>query len=200
MKNQGGTLEENINALQRIIEQDNNGSEELTQEARAIIAKALSTAKKGDGSLYYEEIINEIQKEKNKGKATSSTMDMKQEEMANAMIGNVRTVKININGEEKLVPLTTKNKAILKAEGIAIPDIEQEPTAGDGSVMEQVVSETDTKKITPQDAGLEADSNFFTSLDSVKAILPNDMSGKEIKEKYNVDFPINDNTIYKPTI
>ena len=44
-------------------------------------------------------------------------MDMKQEEMANAMmIGNVRTVKININGEEKLVPLTTKNKAILKAE------------------------------------------------------------------------------------
>ena len=66
--------------------------------------------------------------------------------------------------------------------------------------MEQVVSETDTKKITPQDAGLEADSNFFTSLDSVKAILPNDMSGKEIKEKYNVDFPINDNTIYKPTI
>ena len=142
-----------------------------------------------------------VEKEKNKGKATSSTMDMKQEEMANAMmIGNVRTVKININGEEKLVPLTTKNKAILKAEGIAIPDIKQEPTAGDGSVMEQVVSETDTKKITPQDAGLEADSNFFTSLDSVKAILPNDMSGKEIKEKYNVDFPINDNTIYKPTI
>lgn len=200
-KVEGGTLEENINALQRKIEQDNNGSEELTQEARAIIAKALSTAKKSDGSLYYEEIINEIQKEKNKGKATSSTMDMKQEEMANAMmIGNVRQVKVNINGKEQIVPLTTKNKAILKANNIAIPDIEQEPTAGDGSVMEQVVSETDTKKITPQDAGLEADSNFFTSLDSVKAILPNDMSGKEIKEKYNVDFPINDNTIYKPTI
>ena len=58
--------------------------------------------------------------------------------------------------------------------------------------MEQVASETEVKKITPQDVGLEADSNFFTSLDSVKAILPNDMSGKEIKEKYNIDFPIND--------
>ena len=92
------------------------------------------------------------------------------------------------------------NKAILKAEGIAIPDIKQEPTAGDGSVMEQVASETEVKKITPQDAGLEANSNFFTSLDSVKAILPNDMSGKEIKEKYNIDFNINDNTIYRPTI
>ena len=125
---------------------------------------------------------------------------MKQKEMENLTIGNVRQVKVNINGKEQIVPLTTKNKAILKANNITIPDIEQEPTAGDGSVMEQVVSETDTKKITPQDAGLEADSNFFTSLDSVKAILPNDMSGKEIKEKYNVDFPINDNTIYKPTI
>ena len=107
---------------------------------------------------------------------------------------------ISPSGKEQIVPLTTKNKAILKANNITIPDIEQEPTAGDGSVMEQVASETEIKKITPQDAGLEADSNFFTSLDSVKAILPNDMSGKEIKEKYNVDFPINDNTIYKPTI
>ena len=86
MEKEGGSLEENINALQRIIEQDNNGNESLTQEARDVIAKALSTAKKSDGSLYYEEIINEIQKEKNKGKATSSTMDMKQEEMANAMM------------------------------------------------------------------------------------------------------------------
>ena len=202
MEKEGGSLEENINALQRIIEQDNNGNESLTQEARAIIAKALTTAEKADGSKYYSEIVNEIQKEKNKGKATSSTMDMKQKEMENVTIGNVRTVMVDINGDGKKVPvpLTTKNKAILKANDITIPDVQEEPTTGDGSIMEQVASETDTQKITPQDAGLEADSNFFTSLDSVKAILPNDMSGKEIKEKYNVDFPINDNTIYKPTI
>ncbi len=49
-------------------------------------------------------------------------------------------------------------------------------------------------------AGVESDSNFFTSLDSLKAILPNDMSGKEIKEKYNIDFPINDFRIIKSTI
>ena len=34
MEKEGGSLEENINALQRIIEQDNNGNESLTQEAR----------------------------------------------------------------------------------------------------------------------------------------------------------------------
>ena len=105
-------------------------------------------------------------------------------------IGNVRTVKVTINGDGKKVPvpLTTKNKAILKANDITIPDVQEEPTTGDGSIMEQVASETDTQKITPQDAGLEADSNFFTSLESVKAILPNDMSGKEIKENIMLIF------------
>ena len=42
-------------------------------------------------------------------------MDMKQKEMEDATIGNVRTVKVTINGEEKVVPLTTKNKANIKS-------------------------------------------------------------------------------------
>ena len=42
--------------------------------------------------------------------------------------------------------LTTKNKAILKANDITIPDV-QEPTTGDGSIMEQVASETEVKKL-----------------------------------------------------
>ena len=121
--------------------------------------------------------------------------------MESATIGNVRTVMVDINGDGKKVqvPLTTKNKAILKANNIAIPDVQQEPTAGDGAVMEKVASETEVKKITPQDVGMGSGTNFFENREDVLAILPNDMSGKEIKEKYNIAFPLNDFTIYKPT-
>ena len=201
MEVEGGSLEDNINFLQRQIESDNNGNETLTQEARAAIANALLTAKKDNGDLYYPEISKKVSEATGK-KSTSSTMDMKQREMEDVTIGNVRTVMVDINGDGKksAVPLTTKNKQILKANNITIPDVQEEPTAGDGSAMEQVASQTETKKITPQMAGVESDSNFFTSLDSLKAILPNDMSGKEIKEKYNIDFPINDFRIIKSTI
>ena len=37
----GGSLEYNINVLQRALEQDNDGNNALTQEARDYIAKAL---------------------------------------------------------------------------------------------------------------------------------------------------------------
>jgi len=132
-------------------------------------------------------------------------MDMKQREMEDVTIGNVRTVMVDINGDGKksAVPLTTKNKQILKANNITIPDVQEEPTAGDGSVMEQVASETEVKKITPQDVGMGSGTNFFTKKADILAILPNDMTGREIKEKYNVDMlpgqTFNNSTVYKPT-
>ena len=196
MTKEGGSLEENINFLQRQLENDNNGNQTLTKEARDFIANALLKAKKSNGELYYPEVNKKVT---DASEPKSSTMDMKQKEMESATIGNVRTVKININGEEKLVPLTTKNKAILKAEGIAIPDVQQEPTAGDGAVMEKVASETEVKKITPQDVGMGSGTNFFESIEDVKAILPNDMNGAEIKQKYNISFPLNDFTVYRTT-
>ena len=42
-------------------------------------------------------------------------------------------------------------------------------------------------------------TNFFESIDDVKAILPNDMNGAEIKQKYNISFPLNDFTVYRTT-
>ncbi len=33
-------------------------------------------------------------------------------------------------------------------------------------------------------------TNFFESIEDVKAILPNDMNGAEIKQKYNIWFHI----------
>ena len=204
MEVEGGTLEDNINFLQRQIESDNNGNETLTQEARAAIANALLTAKKANGDLYYPEISKKVSEATDK-KSTSSTMDMKQREMEDVTIGNVRTVMVDINGDGKksAVPLTTKNKQILKANNITIPDVQEEPTAGDGSVMEQVASETEVKKITPQDVGMGSGTNFFTKKADILAILPNDMTGREIKEKYNVDMlpgqTFNNSTVYKPT-
>ena len=137
MTKQGGTLEENINFLQRQLENDNNGNQTLTKEAREFIAQALLKAKKSNGELYYPDVNKKVA---DASEPKSSTMDMKQKEMESATIGNVRTVKVTINGEEKQVPLTTKNKQILKANNIAIPDVQQEPTAGDGNVMEKVAS------------------------------------------------------------
>ena len=200
MEVEGGSLEDNINFLQRQIESDNNGNETLTQEARAAIANALLTAKKANGDLYYPEISKKVSEATGK-KSTSSTMDMKQREMEDVTIGNVRTVMVDINGDGKksAVPLTTKNKQILKANNITIPDVQEEPTAGDGSVMEQVASQTEVRKITPQDVGMGSGTNFFENRADVLAILPNDMNGAEIKQKYNISFPLNDFTVYKST-
>ena len=200
MEVEGGSLQENMNFIQKEIELDNNGNQALTQEARAAIANALLSAKKANGDLYYPEISKKVSEATGK-KSTSSTMDMKQREMEDVTIGNVRTVMVDINGDGKksAVPLTTKNKQILKANNITIPDVQEEPTAGDGSAMEQVASQTEVKKITPQDIGMGSGTNFFENRADVLAILPNDMTGAEIKQKYNISFPLNDFTVYKST-
>ena len=70
---------------------------------------------------------------------------------------------------------------------------------GDGNAMEKVANETETKKIKPSDVGIGNPSGYFETLDSIKAILPNDMSGQEIIDKYNIAFPINKITKYKPS-
>jgi len=209
-ENIGGSLEDNINFLQRQLQDDNNGNESFTKEARDYIATAL------EGSGYKVNKIsststtsdNKTETTDNKTKTTdnktSSTMDMKQKEMENAMIDNVRTVMIDINGDGKKtsVPLTTKNKKILEANNIVIPNIEQDTMTGDGTGMEQVASQTETKKITPQDVGVNESSNFFTKKADILAILPNNMSGQEIMDRYNLDMlpgqTFNKFTIYKP--
>jgi len=128
-------------------------------------------------------------------------MDVKQKEMEDATIGGVRTVMVDINGDgtKTQVPLTNKNKQILKANNISIPDVQEESTAGDGSIIKQVASETETKKITPQDVGVSGGTNFFENREDVFAILPNDMTGQEIMDKYNISFPLNKFTVYKST-
>ena len=70
---------------------------------------------------------------------------------------------------------------------------------GDGSVAESVVGVNQNvfrdDKIKPE--GELGDTKFAT-LESVLKILPEAMSGAEIKEKYAIDFPINEKTIFRP--
>ena len=205
METAGGTLEENINFLQRQLQDDNNGNESLTQQARDTIATAL------EGSGYKVNKISSTSttsdnQTKTTNTKTSSTMDMKQEELGSGAdkedFGSVRiiTIKDKVSGEDTKVPLTTKNKIWLTKNYPEVNlAVDQDTMTGDGSVMEQVESQTETKKITPQDVGVSGGTNFFKDRKDVFAILPNDMTGQEIMDKYNISFPLNKFTVYKST-
>jgi len=204
MTKEGGTLEENINFLQRQLENDNNGNESLTKETRDFIAQALLKARKTNGELYYSDINKKISE--NIGNKVSSTMDTKQNELSSGAdiqdFSKVRKIiiKDKVTGQDTSVPLTTKNMNWLRKNYPEVDlSVKQDTTTGDGNIIEQTSSKNKVKKITPQNVGIDTGINFFTKLSDIKKILPNDMTGKEIKEKYNIDFPINDFTIYKPT-
>ena len=76
-------------------------------------------------------------------------------------------------------------------------DIKQESTAGDMNVAEQVQKAT-TNKITPKDIG-QTNIPVFETLNSVLSILPNEMTGQEIMDKYEIAFPVNKFTTYSPS-
>ena len=202
MQTAGGTLEQNINALQLELQNDNNGKNKLTQDARTYIALALKDVTEANGDLKYPSLT--VKKEDNTIAETNivgkSTGDIKQEEISSGKItndfSNVRTVTVTINGKQENVPLTEKNKKILEANKISIPAVQEDTMTGDGSAMEKVANETVVEKIKPVDVGSDNQSGYFETLDSIKAILPNDMSGQEIMDKYNIAFPINKNTKY----
>ena len=203
MQTAGGTLEQNINALQLELQNDNNGKNKLTQDARTYIALALKDVTESNGDLKYPSLT--VKKEDNTIAETNivdkSIGDIKQEEISSGKItndfSNVRTVTVTINGKQENVPLTEKNKKILEANKISIPAVQEDTMTGDGSTMEKVANETVVEKIKPSDVGIGNPSGYFETLDSIKAILPNDMSGQEIMDKYNIAFPINKSTVYK---
>mgnify|MGYP003133981151 CR=1 FL=1 len=205
-KVEGGTLEDNINFLQRQIEADNNGNETLTQEARAVIANALLTAKKSGGELYYPEINKKVSESKNKSESkTSSTADMKQEELGSGAdkedFGSVRkiTIKDKETGQDTIVPLTTKNKIWLTKNYPEVNlAVDQDTMTGDAKIAETIANETVKEKIKPADLGIK-NQPVFETLESIKAILPYKMSGQEIMDKYEIGFKINKFTEFSPS-
>ena len=206
-KIEGGTLEENINYLQRQLENDNNGNNKFTLDAREVIARHLSQVQNNNGELTYPKLTEKKENSSTENATVNNTnnkksiSEIKQEELSSGKSGNennVRTIVTTINGEVKEIPLTEKNKKILDNAGISY-SVEQDNMTGDGSIMEQEASKTEVKKIKPSDVGSDNQSGYFETLDSIKAILPNDMNGQEIMDKYNIAFPINKFTVYKPS-
>lgn len=113
----------------------------------------------------------------------------------------IRTVVVTIDGEKKTVPLTKKNKEILNANKIDY-SVKEDVTTGDAAIAEQMSSmlrkdeKGETIKITPKEVGYN-NKPVFESIEEVQAILPNDMTGAEIKEKYEIAFPLNNKSVYK---
>ena len=69
---------------------------------------------------------------------------------------------------------------------------------GDAKTAETIANETIKEKIKPADIGIE-NQPVFETLESIKAILPNKMSGQEIMDKYEIGFKINKFTEYSPS-
>jgi len=214
MKTEGGTLEENINKLQSQLQNDNNGNEQLTKDARTFIAMSLKDVTNADGELVYPSLTAKKEKDST-GQADNtttgkSTMEIKQEEYYQDSkgrttdkedFGSVRTiiVKDKVSGEDTKVPLTTKNKMWLRKNYPEVNlAVEQDTATGDGNIMETIANETVKEKIKPADIGIK-NQPVFETLESIKAILPNEMSGQEIMDKYEISFPINKFTKYSPS-
>ena len=201
-ENIGGTLEANINFLQRELENDNNGNNQLTKDARDYIANALTKSGYTVNKLGATKVDTTDEKK--------STMEIKQEELSSGSTTKPNMISIDGNSydlnNKAIVEELKKSKQGLDIINSKAPQLLNTTEAdkitgsisGDGSVAEQVADVTNKKKITPVNIGDESGKNYFETLSSIRAILPNDMSGAEIKRKYNIDFPINNKTIYKP--
>ena len=113
---------------------------------------------------------------------------------------NGTTIK---KGEKMEVILTDENKKLLDANKIDY-SVKEDVTTGDAAIAEQMSSmlrKDDTGKtikITPKEVGFN-NKPVFESIEEVLSILPNDMTGAEIKEKYEIAFPLNNKTVYKST-
>jgi hypothetical protein len=211
MKTEGGTLEENINKLQSQLQNDNNGNEQLTKDARTFIALSLKNVTNADGELIYPSLTAKKEKDST-GKADNtstgkSTMEIKQEELSSGAdkedfnADGIRTimVKDKVTGEDTVVPLTTKNMNWLRKNYPEVNlAVDQDEMAGDGKIAETIAKETVKEKIKPLDIGIK-NQPVFETLESIKAILPNEMTGQEIMDKYEIGFKINKFTKYSPS-
>ena len=124
----------------------------------------------------------------------------------NKVVGKI-TITDPQSNTSKVVDDNPENRSLAETKGFTIETVQtnnetivDDKVEGDsGSVAEQVEQATSKEKIKPMDVGLNNKSGYFETLDSIKAILPNKMSGQEIMDKYNIAFPINKFTKYSPS-
>jgi hypothetical protein len=174
-----------MNILQTKMQNDTGGNDAFTKKVRTTIANSLGVFEETDKTTI---------------KATVDTVAP--EKVANENeINKTRKIKVthpNLNdGKETEIALTEKNKKILDNYGIDY-SYKEDKTIGDASVAEQIEANKVKKKIKPADIGVK-NMPVFESLKSVQDILPNAMTGREIKEKYEINFFLNDKTTYQPS-
>mgnify|MGYP003649456143 CR=1 FL=1 len=103
----------------------------------------------------------------------------------------VLEIQKNDEGDFVLVPVSSLS---------SVPDknIEATTELGDASPkIKKVGTDTVIDKISPKDTGF-ANKPMFESIDEIKSVLRQPMTGKEIKENYDINFPVNLYTTYSP--
>lgn len=182
-----------FNALKTITERNDPEFKNSSQgEAMNALQEKLLNLRPDQQSNLLNEVKTEMEKTLKIGEqktATDSKVDLPEGVYYEI---NGEAYEINDNNTKLIIerggnPDDFKKIGKLKEEG------------GDGSVAESVVGVNQNvfrdDKIKPE--GELGDTKFAT-LESVLKILPEAMSGAEIKEKYAIDFPINEKTIFRP--
>lgn len=201
----GGSLEQQMNIIQKSMQNDRTGNGEYATNIRNTIAASLGLDKETEVSADSTETSSKF-----KDSTWTPGTDAPQSNII--MILDTKTNKeVPIDLSEKAnvenLKSTSQGRAILQENGMLELSSEEKNkintkfglTSGDSSVAEQVAKATTKEKIKPSDVGIGNPSGYFETLDSIKTILPNDMSGQEIMDKYNIAFPINKNTKYSPS-
>ena len=197
----GGSLEQQMNIIQKSMQNDRTGNGKYATSIRDTIAASLGLNKETEVATDSSETSSKFSNSVAPAPDTpQSNIVMLTDPTTNKEVPIDLSVKANVENLKS----TSKGRAILQENGvlelsskeISNIDASSGSTSGDSSVAKQVANATTKEKIKPSDVGIGNPSGYFETLDSIKAILPNDMSGQEIMDKYNIAFPINKNTKY----
>ena len=197
----GGSLEQQMNIIQKSMQNDRTGNGKYATSIRDTIAASLGLNKETEVATDSSETSSKFSNSVAPAPDTpQSNIVMLTDPTTNKEVPIDLSVKANVENLKS----TSKGRAILQENGMLELSSEERnkidttsgSTSGDSSVAEQVANATTKEKIKPSDVGIGNPSGYFETLDSIKAILPNDMSGQEIMDKYNIAFPINKNTKY----
>ena len=197
----GGSLEQQMNIIQKSMQNDRTGNGKYATSIRDTIAASLGLNKETEVATDSSETSSKFSNSVAPAPDTpQSNIVMLTDPTTNKEVPIDLSIKANVENLKS----TSKGREILQQNGvlelsskeISNIDASSGSTSGDSSVAKQVANATTKEKIKPSDVGIGNPSGYFETLDSIKAILPNDMSGQEIMDKYNIAFPINKNTKY----
>lgn len=109
-----------------------------------------------------------------------------------------KTITVTIDGETVTLEDNEITKNFIekkKKEGKEVKI--STPIKQEEKIIDTISSDTVVKKLVPNDFGI-VNKPVFESLKEIREVLDIPMSGKDIKERYDINFPINDKTIFRP--